>query len=440
MKLKAILIYPIYEKIAATYWEHIEAFQKFSKLDIDFFPINTIFPINVDLSNYDCIILHYGLCLYNQHGLIDQSLFAQIAQFPKLKVYIAQDEYTTPRYAVAKLKALGVHHVFSCISDEKAFREIYPISELPNLTFDTVLTGYVNDELLHLENPPLEERPLDIVYRGNNLGWLYGALGAEKFKIAMDFRELAKKFNLKIDIDWRPKAKIFGDKWLKFLQKGKVMLCTESGSSLVHHDLEAKAKLFETMQISGEAKTWEEYLNKVNKFNKFNKFNCHLRDDNKVIISGISPKVFEAIACGTVLVCNEGYYSGILKPNTHYIPLKKDLSNIEEVITKIKDIEYLKKIQNQAYEDIISSGKYSYENFISSFDQKIHQLFDQLKFEKVFYISVLHKPIIKKICISKKFAVTHPVSYTIYYFRKGINRLYRIIKRLLTGCAGLIIA
>ena len=38
----------------------------------------------------------------------------------------------------------------------------------------------------------------------------------------------------------------------------------------------------------------------------------------------ISPKMFEAISLGTVLVMFEGKYSNILKPDLHYISLKKD--------------------------------------------------------------------------------------------------------------------
>merc|ERR1712196_365866 len=77
----------------------------------------------------------------------------------------------------------------------------------------------------------------------------------------------------------------------------------------------------------------------------------------------ISPKMFEAIMLGTVLVMYEGkYYPGFLK---------KDHSNIQEVINKIKDDSFLQKIADKAYDDIVKSGNYSYKKFIEMFDKEV---------------------------------------------------------------------
>jgi hypothetical protein len=81
----------------------------------------------------------------------------------------------------------------------------------------------------------------------------------------------------------------------------------------------------------------------------------------------ISPKMFEAIALKTALVLFEGSYSGILKPDLHYISLKKDFSNLKQVLAKLDDISYLENITETAFKDIILSGKYNYEQFIHIF-------------------------------------------------------------------------
>ena len=47
--------------------------------------------------------------------------------------------------------------------------------------------------------------------------------------------------------------------------------------------------------------------------------------------------MFEAIISGTVLIMTEGdssFYSGVLKPNKHYIPLNKNYSNITDICNK----------------------------------------------------------------------------------------------------------
>lgn len=87
----------------------------------------------------------------------------------------------------------------------------------------------------------------------------------------------------------------------------------------------------------------------------------------------ISPRVFEAIVHKTALVLFEGTYSGIVKPDVHYIPLKKDFSNVDEVITKLQDDVYLEALTERAYTDIITSGRYSYRQFIKKFDQFLAQ-------------------------------------------------------------------
>ena len=51
----------------------------------------------------------------------------------------------------------------------------------------------------------------------------------------------------------------------------------------------------------------------------------------------IAPRHFEAIGCGTTLVMYEGEFSGILKAGEHYVPLKRDHSNIEWVTGAVLD-------------------------------------------------------------------------------------------------------
>ena len=91
---------------------------------------------------------------------------------------------------------------------------------------------------------------------------------------------------------------------------------------------------------------------------------------------GTSPKMFEAISLGTVLVMYPGNYAGILKKDIHYIELQKDFSNIEDVMKKVQDDDFLQNMADRAYKDIIESGKYSYQKFINIFDNTIQSLFD----------------------------------------------------------------
>jgi len=70
----------------------------------------------------------------------------------------------------------------------------------------------------------------------------------------------------------------------------------------------------------------------------------------------MSPRVFEAAAVRSCQILFEGRYSGILEPMVHYIPLKKDFSNFEEVLRRYRDESIRRELTENAHRDLIASG------------------------------------------------------------------------------------
>ena len=64
----------------------------------------------------------------------------------------------------------------------------------------------------------------------------------------------------------------------------------------------------------------------------------------------ISSRHFDSISTGTCNVLVEGSYSNLLEPDVHYINLKSDLSNYDEVIEKIMDHKFTEDIAKKALE------------------------------------------------------------------------------------------
>jgi hypothetical protein len=60
----------------------------------------------------------------------------------------------------------------------------------------------------------------------------------------------------------------------------------------------------------------------------------------------------------------EGYYNGALVPGRHYIELKRDFSNLESVLGQMADEKLRTKIVENAYCEVVASGKYHYERFV----------------------------------------------------------------------------
>ena len=78
----------------------------------------------------------------------------------------------------------------------------------------------------------------------------------------------------------------------------------------------------------------------------------------------ISPRHLEACATRTCQVLVEGEYDGVLVPNRHYLELKRDFSNIEEVLEAIKRDDLRDEITENAFRDIVESGRYTNRSFV----------------------------------------------------------------------------
>jgi len=57
-----------------------------------------------------------------------------------------------------------------------------------------------------------------------------------------------------------------------------------------------------------------------------------------------------------------------LKAGEHYISVKKDYSNINDVVTQMRDGKHCSQLAKNAYRDLVASEKYSYRSFIRRFD------------------------------------------------------------------------
>jgi hypothetical protein len=92
--------------------------------------------------------------------------------------------------------------------------------------------------------------------------------------------------------------------------------------------------------------------------------NCFKGLDENLHLYALGPRHLEACAARTCQILVEGHYGGLLKPGTHYIPLKKDFSNIDEVLRIVKDDKLRSGIVESAYQDVVASRKWTYREFV----------------------------------------------------------------------------
>ena len=175
---------------AANVLQHIEALATLSAHDVyRFNPLDHPDACAaLDLSEFDVIAIHYTIALTSSRYL-PAPLPERIAAFGGLKVQFIQDEYRAVDAVTSVMRSLGIGVLFTCVPESAATRVYRP--RLPGTITRTVLPGYVPDELVGRDVPPLAERPLDVGYRGRDVPIWLGRLGREKIEIGRRFLERA---------------------------------------------------------------------------------------------------------------------------------------------------------------------------------------------------------------------------------------------------------
>ena len=65
----------------------------------------------------------------------------------------------------------------------------------------------------------------------------------------------------------------------------------------------------------------------------------------------------------------EGSYNGILEPGRHFIELRADLSNLDEVLDSLGDEARRQRIVEAAYRDVVASGRYTYRAMVEDVER-----------------------------------------------------------------------
>lgn len=316
---------------------------------------------NFDFDRFDVIVLFWD-CLWldvdnkGSRFFVPPWVIERIKQSRALKVQFLQDEYRDVRKMNAIMARFGINVMFTCVADAD-HEACYPRKLIPTLQeVRTVLTGYVPTYLERIRHPFEQPRAVDIGYRSRaNAFWL-GRLAQEKVQIATEFTRIGRQYGFTTDISVREEDRIYGQHWLEFLKASRFSLGTESGASVIDFDGTIRAQTDRYLAEHPDA-TFEDVQRRF-----------FADAEGKFAIQTISPRIFEAAAFHNTLVLHEGQYAGILQPDVHFISVKKDYSNEAEVVARMRDTSFCRRLAEQAHADLIQSGAYSYRTFVRKFD------------------------------------------------------------------------
>jgi len=349
---------------ASMIMEHISAFERYSHFQV--WAVNTEFgfPSGLHGLQFRVIVLHYSLFGWLPFSLGDEFRAYLAENGSSYKVAFFQDEY---RWWLERSKVLNqfkVDCVYTCVEPEYYKDTYWKYTQVPRL--ETYLPGYVSEVMVRVAkkvSKPDAERTVDIGYRGRQSFGYMGKGAREKHEIGVRFREKAAGQGLALDIETEESARIYGDHWLAFLGNCRAVLGVEAGVSIFDIDNEVFPH-YERLQAEYPKASLEQAYEQL----------LAQYDGKGIYYRTLSPRVFEAAAVRACQILFEGRYSGILEPMVHYISLKKDFSNFDEVMRLYKDPLVRRDLTENAYRDLIDSEKYSYRRFIEdSFDKLLSE-------------------------------------------------------------------
>jgi hypothetical protein len=245
--------------------------------------------------------------------------------------------------------------------NEDIVNRVYHHDWLKKVRKEVTLTGFVDEDLVKRAVPAYSARPVDVAYRARKVPYWLGSFAMEKWRIGEDFHKVAHEVGLSHDISSDEGARLYGESWIHFLTNTKAVLGTESGASVFDFSGSIRAAV-ETAVLRDPDLEFDAVHAKI------------LKDhDGKMAIHVISPRIFEAAALRTLMINYPGEYSGCLVPWRHYVPLERDLSNIEEVIRIIRDPARAQRIIDAAYHEVACNPKNSFRAMVAHFDAVVSE-------------------------------------------------------------------
>ena len=342
---------------ALTIGEHVGAFSQHSRFPV--WAVNTElgFPVGLDSVRFSAIVLHYSLFGTADYKLDERFLdYLGRSREHAFTVAFFQDEHRFCARRFAFLDEYGIDCVYTCLEPSEwdaVYRSHTSVRELR-----TTIPGLVSNALVEAASRLAfdgSERPIDVGYRGRPLEPYMGRGALEKHEIGVRFKELAADRGLVLDIAGGEHDRIYGEGWYRFVGRCTSVLGTESGVSIFDVEDEVypayQAAVRDRTPANEErfraaAEAWED----------------------RIYYRTISPRQFEAAALGTCQILFRGRYSGAMEPMVHYIPLEKDFSNLDEVLTLHRDRAVRDELVANARRDLVDSRAYSYERLVGELD------------------------------------------------------------------------
>jgi hypothetical protein len=188
---------------------------------------------------------------------------------------------------------------------------------------------------------PHRVRTVDVGFVGDLYERLIG--DRERTDIVAFFAQHGERLGLHCDIR---KTRMPREDWSEFLSSCTALVGAESGTYYLQRD-GAALKCAKTAVRRDPSMSFDAITER-----------CFTDVRGAINGKAVSSRHFEPIGTLTCQLLIEGHYNGVLKADQHYINVKRDLSNIDEAVRRMRDAEYRQGIATAAYEHAMTGHTY----------------------------------------------------------------------------------
>ena len=346
-KFKVLVLHALRPTSRQTTIDHIGSFRShLADCDVQYLHFQQPISGAAQQTRTDLLIVNYDFLNYRFTPLwpFIRNRYIKLAKNAGKVVAIAQDDFWANKLLDNWCMKWEVDRILTPIDTDREV--LYPRS-IKSKEFRTGLTGYVKSGPVPA-TPPLRDRKIDLGQRVRDMPPHLGRLAQAKARQAVSFAESARRSGFIVDVSTRVEDSFIGTAWFDFLASCKFTVGMKGGASL-HDPWGLTHTKVESFCARRPGATFDEIER-----------HCFKGKDMQHQFTAISPRLFEAALAGTCQILQRDDYLGVLEPWRDYIPLEPDLSNIDEVLDVMTDLDRCQAIADSARVRLVDSGIFDY--------------------------------------------------------------------------------
>ena len=342
-------------------FHYLDAFRQHSLHKVEFFNVDQHYREPLDFSNYDCVFINFcvaSVARVPEPPRFLRKLVLALWNYSGLKIAAVQDEYDFTNRVKRFFRDIQADAILTNVPLDRV-RQVYPEPEFSGVHFETVATAYLSEDLFQTQALPLAKRDIPLGYRGRELPYRLGDLAWHKSEVGRRLKVACLDRGIECDIEVDEKSRFHGDDWLNFVRRCRVMLGTQSGANVFDYDGSLHERI-KARYLSSPGLRYEDVRDEV------------LAHDVGFDMGQVSARIFEAAASRTALALVRGFYSGVVEPDEHYVPIEPDYSNIDQVLDRVQDVNAMQEMADRAYAYVVGNLENRYSSLVERVDRIVY--------------------------------------------------------------------